>query len=112
MFNNGHALNNQTSYVELLHSLNNQSQAELHQPASLCLIAALLAASTASQTNVTVARRLALDVKLFRSNSDSTNASSLKHIRVLPSTREVRPSHAFKHTKALVHFRSMCAMFL
>ena len=84
----------------------------MHQPASLCLIAALLAASAASQTNVTVARWLALVVKLFKSNTDSTNASSLKHIRVLPSSGEIRPSHVFKHSKVLVHFRNMCAMFL
>ena len=97
---------------DLLHSLGNQSRAKLLQTASLCLIAALLAASTAFQTNVTVARWFALVVKLFKSNNDSANASSLKHIRILPSTGEIRPSHVFKHSNVLVHFNNMCAMFL
>ena len=100
------------SFDDLLHSLDKQNQAKLLQTASLCLIAALLAASTAFQTNVTVARWLALVVKLFRSNGDSANDSSLKHIRILPSTGEIRPSHVFKHSNVLVHFRNMCAMFL
>ena len=99
-------------FGDLLHSLGNQSQAKLLQTASLCLIAALLAASIAFPTNVIVARWLALVVKLFRSNSVPANASSLKHIRILPSTCEIRPSHVFKHSNVLVHFRNMCAMFL
>ena len=68
---------------DLLHSFGNQSQAKLLQTASLGLIAGLLAASTAFQANVTVARWFALVVKLFKSNSDSAKASSLKHIRIL-----------------------------
>ena len=99
-------------FGDLLHYFGKQSQAKLLQTASLCLIAALLAASIAFQTNVTVARWLALVVKLFTSNSDLANASSLKHIRILPSTGEIRPSHVFKHSNVLVHFRNMCAMFL
>ena len=100
------------SFCDLLHSLGKQSQAKLLQTASLCLIAALLAASTAFQTNVTVARWFSLVVKLFMSNNDFANASSLKHIRIFPSTCEIRPIHVFKHSNVLKHFRNMCAMFL
>ena len=100
------------SFGNLLHSLGKQSQAKLLQTASLCLIAALLAASTAFHTNVIIARWLALVVKLFKSNGDLANASSLKHIRIFPSTGEIRPIHVFKHSNVLVHFRNICAMFL
>ena len=99
-------------FGNLLHSLGNQSQAELLQRASLCLIAAHLAASTVFHTNVTVARWLSLVVKLFKSNRDLANASSLKHIRIFPSTCEIRPIHMFKHSNVLVHFRNMCATSL
>ena len=100
------------SFDDLLHSLGKQNQAKLLQTASLCLIAALLAASTAFQTNVTVARWLSLVVKLFKSNSDLANASSLKHIRIFPSAGEIKPIHVFKHSNVLLHFRIICAMFL
>ena len=100
------------SFGDLLHSFGKQNQAKLLQTASLCLIAALLAASTAFQTNVTVARWLFLVVKLFKSNNDLANASSLTHIRIFPSTCEIRPIHVLRHSNVLVHFRNMCAMFL
>ena len=49
------------SFGDLLHSLGKQSQAKLLQTASLCLIAALLAASAAFQTNVTVSAQTLLN---------------------------------------------------
>ena len=100
------------SFGDLLHSLGKQNQAKLLQTASLCLTAAFLAASTAFQTNVIVARWLSLVVKLFRSNGDLANASSHKHMRIFPFTCEIMPIHVFKHSNVLVHFRNMCAMFL